>query len=309
MNTELQPNTPQTLTINTDDGQDFQAYYWDQTDAKQLIHITHGMAEHCLRYQPLIATLVKAGYAVVSHNHRGHGERAPIGHYADPDSDNSNGWEKVIADIKAVQQQCRQQHIILFGHSMGSFIAQGFARRHGASLKGLILSGSNFQSPWLYHGARLVAQCQRLVHGSTHLSGLMNYLSFASFNRAFHPATTDFDWLSRDRQQVQAYIDDPACGHLCTTQLWIDLMSGLIEISRNNALAAIPSKLPILLIAGDKDPVGQFGKGVERLAQQLRQTGHHNVTCQLYADARHELLNETNAEQVRGDILHWLSAL
>ncbi|GGY40745.1 hypothetical protein GCM10011297_12120 [Bacterioplanes sanyensis] len=293
---------PQHLPLTCNDGQTVSASYWNTADADTVIHITHGMAEHHQRYQPLVETLIAAGYAVISHNHRGHGERAPLGHFAD-----QHGWQRVIDDIVLVQQQCQQNNVILFGHSMGSFIAQGFARRHSEQLQGLILSGSNYQSPWLYQLARTVARVQAKLKGPRHLSDLMNTLSFASFNRAFKPAQTPFDWLSRDAQQVQAYVDDPRCGHLCSAQLWADLMTGLIEISQANALSSIRADLPVLLIAGDRDPVGQFGKGVERLAQQFRQTGHHNVTCTLYPDARHEVLNEINADQVRNDILQWLN--
>ncbi len=297
-------DTPQAqvLSLTCSDNQPMTALYWNTSGADTVVHITHGMAEHHQRYRPLVHALTTAGYAVISHNHRGHGERAPQGHFA-----NTDGWQRVIDDIALVQAQCQQQHIVLFGHSMGSFIAQGFARRHSEQLHGLILSGSNYQSPMLYHLARAVARLQARIQGPTHLSSLMNTLSFASFNRAFKPVQTAFDWLSRDPQQVQNYIKDPDCGHFCSAQLWADLMGGLIEISQADALSQVRPALPILLIAGDRDPVGQFGTGVERLAQQFRQTGHHNVTCTLYPDARHEVLNEINADQVRSDILQWLN--
>ncbi|WP_157729920.1 alpha/beta fold hydrolase [Bacterioplanes sanyensis] len=300
------PPAAQTLNIRSQDGSEFQAQYWDLPDADTVVHLTHGMAEHVQRYQPLVVALQQAGFAVAMHNHRGHGERTPTGHFADQ---GQSGWEAVIDDIWQVQQLTRQPRRILFGHSMGSFIAQGFARRHGDHLSGLILSGSNYQGPLLYQAARAVAWTERSLRGDKHPSSLLNALSFASFNRAFRPTSTPFDWLSRDPDEVQAYIQDEHCGHLCSTQLWVELMTGLIEISQADALRAIPSELPVLLIAGDKDPVGQQGRGVKRLAQQFRQTGHHNVTCTLYPDARHEVLNEINAEQVRGDMLRWLQQL
>ncbi|MFC3679929.1 alpha/beta fold hydrolase [Bacterioplanoides pacificum] len=293
-----QPAT--TVDIKTSDQQTFVAQLWDHHNPIATIHIVHGMAEHCLRYQPLAEQLQQAGYRVVSHNHRGHGDRLPQGHYAD-----SRGWELVIDDMLQVQQQlCSDSAVILLGHSMGSFIAQGFAIRYGDRLSGLILSGSNYQSAFMYKAGRTVARVLKLFQGGRTQSKVMDRLSFGAFNNRFKPARTEFDWLSRDNQQVDRYIQDPACGHTCTLQLWIDLFGGLIEISQPGNLAHIPADLPIWLFAGECDPVGQNGKGVNALQQALTDSGHKNVSCTLYADARHEMLNELNAAEVRQEILN-----
>jgi len=290
------------VDIQTRDQQIFSAYIWRQPQAKATIHIVHGMAEHCLRYAALAEYLHAQGYQVFTHNHRGHGERAPQGHYAD-----SDGWELVIDDMHRAQQTlCGDEPIILFGHSMGSFISQGFAIRHGAQLSGLILSGSNYQNPALYHAGQIVAKGLKVFQGGRTQSNVMDKVSFASFNNQFKPARTGFDWLSRDEKQVDKYINDPACGHTCSLQLWIDLFDGLIEISNKNNLAKIPQSLPIYLFAGDQDPVGQKGKGVTALEQALLQTGHKTVSCKLYVNGRHEMLNEINSDEVYQDILNWI---
>lgn len=303
------PETPQpikeTVDISTKDKQLFTAHIWRQQQPKATIHIAHGMAEHCQRYAPLAEFLHAQGFQVLTHNHRGHGERSPQGHYADND-----GWELVIDDMRQAQNAvCSNEPIILFGHSMGSFIAQGFAIRYGETLSGLILSGSNYQNPVRYLAGKMVAKGLKVFQGGRTQSNVMDNLSFASFNNQFRPVRTGFDWLSRDNQQVDTYINDAACGHTCSLQLWIDLLGGLIEISHKSNLAKIPRNLPIYLFAGDQDPVGQKGKGVKALEQALLQTGHKTVSCRLYADGRHEMLNEINANEVYQDILDWIQAL
>lgn len=300
-----QSSPAETVSIKTTDNLSFEAHIWRHSDPRATIHIVHGMAEHCLRYAPLAEFLHHQGYQVVTHNHRGHGERTPQGHYAD-----SDGWELVIADMAQVQKQLTgTEPVILFGHSMGSFIAQGFAIRHGQQLSGLILSGSNYQNPAIYHAGQTVAKALKIFQGGRTQSNVMDKVSFASFNNQFKPARTDFDWLSRDNNQVDKYINDDACGHTCSLQLWIDLFDGLIEISNKKNLAKIPADLPIYLFAGDQDPVGQKGKGVKALEKVLTQTGHKTVSCKLYADGRHEMLNEINAESVFQDILNWIQTI
>lgn len=298
------------ITISAADHSTFEARLWPQTSPVATIHLMHGMAEHCDRYIPLAEFLHQAGYQVVTHNHRGHGERRPRGHYADANAANMGGWELLMDDILRVQQAtCGDEPRILLGHSMGSFIAQGFAIRHGDLLSGLILSGSNHQSSALFHLGRSVASLLKLRQGQQHLSGVMDALSFGAFNKAFRPNRTDFDWLSRDHQQVDRYLADAACGHLCSLQLWTDLFSGLIEIGKANNLRKIPAHLPIYLFGGDRDPVGQMGKGVPALKAFLEKTGHDNVTLRMYPEGRHEMLNETNASEVFQDTLNWLKSL
>lgn len=302
---EAQQPIKQTVDISTKDNQIFTAHIWRQQQPKATIHIVHGMAEHCQRYAPLAEFLHAQGFQVFTHNHRGHGERAPQGHYADND-----GWELVIDDMLQAQNTlCGNEPVILFGHSMGSFISQGFAIRYGEKLSGLILSGSNYQNPALYHAGQIVAKGLKVFQGGRTQSNVMDKVSFASFNNQFKPARTDFDWLSRNKQQVDKYVNDAACGHTCSLQLWIDLFDGLIEISNKNNLAKIPQSLPIYLFAGDQDPVGQKGKGVIALEQVLLQTGHKTVSCKLYVNGRHEMLNEINADEVYQDILNWIQTI
>ena len=275
--------------------------------AKAVVMLSHGMAEHSGRYARLAEALCNAGYGVYALDQRGHGRTADegtLGLYAEKD-----GWNKVVGDLASLNQHIGQQHpglpIILLGHSMGSYIAQAYMLHHSASLHGAILSGSNFQPVALYRAARLIARIERARQGLRGRSALIDFLSFGSFNKAFKPNRTAFDWLSRDPVEVDTYIHDPLCGFRCTNQLWVDLLGGLQHISKASNLAQIDPGLPILLIGGECDPVSE-GKRLKSLAHALREAGCQHLQLTIYPQARHEVFNETNRDDVTADVLTWL---
>ena len=275
--------------------------------AKAVVMLSHGMAEHSGRYARLAKALCSAGYGVYAPDQRGHGRTADegtLGLYAEKD-----GWNKVVGDLASLNQHIGQQQpglpIILLGHSMGSYIAQAYLLHHSASLHGAILSGSNFQPVALYRAARLIARAERLRQGVRGRSALIEFLSFGSFNKAFKPNRTAFDWLSRDPNEVDKYINDPLCGFRCTNQLWIDLLGGLQQISKASNLAQIDPGLPILVMGGECDPVSE-GKRLKSLAHALREAGSQHLQLNIYPQARHEVFNETNRDEVTADVLRWL---
>ena len=272
-----------------------------------LVMLAHGMAEHSGRYARLAQALCGAGYGVYAPDLRGHGRTADegtLGLYAERD-----GWNKVVGDLAALNQHIGQQApgvpIILLGHSMGSYIAQAYLLHHSASLHGAILSGSNFQPPALYRAARQIARLEKLRQGGKGRSALIEWLSFGSFNNTFKPVSTPFDWLSRDPAAVAKYVADPLCGFRCTNQLWIDLLGGLQQISKASNLAQIDPGLPLLVIGGECDPVSE-GKRLTDLAEALRSAGCQNLQLNIYPQARHELFNETNRDEVIADVLAWI---
>ena len=297
----------ESLVVKASDGINIAVYHWPCVkNCNGVIHIAHGMAEHALRYEWLAQQLTNAGYHVYAHDHRGHGntEKTMLGHYAD-----TNGWEKVIDDVLQVNTMIKQKHqlpISLLGHSMGSFIAQGFSIKHPSTINRLILSGSNYQKAPIYKAATAVAKIEQLRQGATGQSKLLNFLSFGSFNSDFKPNRSDFDWLSSKHDQVDAYINDPLCGFICTNQTWIQLLKGLINISDLNNLTLIPNNLPIYLLGGELDPVGLKGKGLRALHKALKDSGHENVTIKQYIDGRHEMFNESNRQDVVNDLQEWL---
>ena len=227
-----------------------------------------------------------------------------LGHYADTD-----GWNKVVGDLASLNHHIRQQHprapIFLLGHSMGSYIGMAYLMQHSCSLQGAILSGSNYQPLPLYKVAGLIARFERWRLGPTGRSRLIDFLSFGSFNKAFKPNRTGFDWLSRDPAEVDKYVHDPLCGFVCTTQLWCDLMDGFQQITPVHNLAQIDSDLPLLVIGGERDPVSQ-GKRLGDLAGALRSAGIKDVELKIYPEARHELLNESNRDEVTAYLHDWL---
>ena len=295
-------------TLLAADGREIKLFAWlPPQPVRQVLVISHGMAEHIERYTAFVSVCNDAGIAVYGANHRGHGDDADIqGHYSDQD-----GWHKVVSDLDMVIDEVISRHQlppVLLGHSMGSFIARQYAILHGHKLAGLILSGSNYQSPLLYQGAYLLSRFEKWRIGAQTPSKLLDRISFGAFNRNFTPVRTDFDWLSSDAQQVDKYISDDNCGFLCSAQFWCDFMAGLINISKGEQLALLPSQLPIYIFSGDKDPVGANGKGVIALERELVSHGCQQVSLHLYPQGRHEMFNEINAEQVYADVVNWLIA-
>ena len=301
--------TPETFWLDANDRSGLFVNQWLPAGTpKAIVLLAHGMAEHSGRYSLLGKTLNDAGFGLYAHDQRGHGktaEQGTLGYFADND-----GWCAVVSDVASLAQHIGQAHtgvpIFLLGHSMGSYIAQAYLLHHSASLHGAVLSGSNFQPVALYRAARLIARFERWRQGPTGRSALLEWLTFGSFNKAFKPNRTTFDWLSRDPDEVDKYAHDPLCGFRCTNQLWIDMLGGLQQISKASNLAQIDPGLPLLVIGGECDPVSE-GKRLTSLAEALRRAGSQCLELKIYPQARHELFNESNRDKVTADLLTWLA--
>lgn len=298
-----------TFTLSTPDGTDLFVNRWlPDGDPKAIVQIAHGLAEHSSRYARFAQRLTDHGYAVYGSDHRGHGKTtSPRGSFSDRD-----GWQTVIGDLHTVTARARHEQqgvpVFLLGHSMGSFLSRGYAAQYGSELAGLVLSGTAGGAGAIGRVGVFLAATQARFRGHTHTSGLMNKLSFGQYNAAFKPTRTDFDWLSRDPAEVDAYINDPDCGFVFSAGGFADLLRGLSTVNDDRVVARVPKELPIHLTSGDKDPVGANGKGVEAVAAQLRRVGVRDVTVKLWPEARHEILNETNRDEVEVEILEWLDA-
>jgi alpha-beta hydrolase superfamily lysophospholipase len=281
------------------------------TPVRGVIHISHGMAEHAARYARLAESLTAAGLAVYAHDHRGHGRTSPEaadrGFFAA-----SGGWALCVADLADMVARARALHpdvpLVLMGHSMGSLFAQDYLGEHSGDVDAAILSGTNGKPPFLATIGRLVARIERLRLGARGKSAIIDGLTFKDFNQKFKPNRTDYDWLSRDEAEVDTYIADPDSGYLCTVQLWLDLLDAVPRFTADRHQQKVRADLPIYLFAGDKDPVGAQGKSVAALARDYEKAGVTDVICKLYADARHETLNETNRDTVTADLLAWIEA-
>ncbi|MDO4482863.1 MAG: alpha/beta hydrolase [Clostridia bacterium] len=268
-----------------------------------IVQFVHGMAEHIDRYDDAAQALTEAGYIVTGHTHQGHGEKAEVqGHL--------ESWQSMIDDVHALRMLIQKQYpelpYFLFGHSMGSFVLRCYLTEHSEGLAGAVISGTGYYPPVLVT-AGLAAAGLVCLSGSTRKpSPLVDKLAFSANNNAFKPARTDFDWLSRDEKQVDKYIADPLCGFLFTGGGYRELFRGLKRLNDLQRLKDISPALPVLFLSGDSDPVGQMGKGVKTVAQQLRTAGIRDVTVRLYPGGRHEMLNEINRDEVKQDLIAWL---
>jgi alpha-beta hydrolase superfamily lysophospholipase len=299
-----------TFTLRAPDGVELFVRRWLPGGApKAVVQIVHGLAEHSARYARLAEALTSDGYGVYANDHRGHGHtaktQAELGFLADRD-----GWRKCLDDLRLVNRRIAAEHpdapIFLLGHSMGSTMAQQFITEHGGSIAGVVLSGANGQPTGMARIGRLITRIERLRLGGRGHSALIAKLTFGAFNQRFAPVRTEFDWLSRDPAEVDKYVADPLCGFPASVQLWVELLGAWAEISRPESYQRIPKDLPVYVIAGKRDPVSAGARQIEPMLAAFRAAGIRNVEHRIYADARHELFNETNRDEVTRDLIEWL---
>jgi alpha-beta hydrolase superfamily lysophospholipase len=266
------------------------------------------MAEHAARYARFAGELAANGFAVYAPDHRGHGRTA--GAEENLGWAGRDGWNGMLRDLDRLTALVRERHsqtpLMLFGHSMGSVLAQRFAQLHGDRLAGLILSGSFGAAPNIGAGIA-AASVLRLLRGDRAASPLQRTM-FAGFNKGFAPQTTGFEWLSRDAAEVRAYAGDPRCGFTFSNRLLVDMLRGYAQTWKPAHERRIPVALPVLLFSGARDPVGGNTRGVTALAERYRALGLRDVQVTFYPDGRHEMLNETNRDEVVRDVVAWLAA-
>ncbi len=300
-----------TTTVTAHDGTSLFTHRWlPDGGVRAVVQVLHGMAEHSARYARLAETLTSTGYAVYAHDHRGHGRTAGTAnrmYLAD-----ESGWSKLVDDARSVTATIREEHpevpVVLVGHSMGSAVAREYVIRRSDELAGLVLSGAIADPGALGAAGVQVARLEAALRGRHHVSGLLNTLSFGSYNKAFAPNRTEFDWLSRDDAEVDAYVADPWCGEVATSGFWADFLPGVRATYDRARVARMRPDLPVLLLAGDKDPVGEGGKGPRSTRELFAAAGVHDITCTLYPGARHEVFNETNRDEVVSDLVAWIEA-
>lgn len=297
----------QETTIRSVTGQELELLYWPcEGQAKGVVQLVHGMAEHIHRYEDTAKALNAAGYHVVGHTHLGHGKQAKIqGYFAD-----ENGWEAVLSDTHSVRQWAQEQfpgakHFLL-GHSMGSFVARCYALRH-PDLDGLIISGTGHFDKAILTAGGLIASLQGLFGGAAKPCKLLHTMNFAANNKTVENPKTECDWLSRDEAQVAAYAADPLCGFMFTAKAYGDMFDGL-RMLYPEKLSAMNPEVPVLLFSGDHDPVGKNGEGVRKVHEELKAAGIKDLTLKLYEGGRHEMFNELNREEVWADLATWLDA-
>jgi len=276
------------FSFNSEDGLEIAYYRWRAPGkAARIVQVAHGMGEHALRYAHVAEFLNQAGYHVFANDHRGHGRsvgRESLGDFG------AAGWNGLVADMVTLTRLARtregQLPVILLGHSMGSFAAQQYVLDNSATIAGLVLSGS--------------AAVDKLPIDPSRDADL------TAFNSAFEPARTQHDWLSRDPAAVDAYEADPLCGFGINKNAMATLTASAIRLIDPAALAQIRKDLPIYIFAGDKDPVNHGLEWLKPVAERYRAAGIANVSEKYYPEGRHEMLNETNRDEVLHDLVSWL---
>ena len=298
------------ITMKSVSGKPLQVYVWPVEQPKAAIQLVHGMAEHMGRYDRLARALNQAGYAVVGHDHLGHGpiaKKEELGYFGPKD-----GWDCLIRDMKQVTDDMKKRfpglRCALLGHSMGSFAAREYLIRYGGELNAAVLSGTGWHPAALAASARCMAALCGVFGGWQKPANFVNNMGFGSYNKAFQPARTPFDWLSRDPKEVDKYVADPLCGFVFTARGFYDMFGGLKALSNLRRLQSMPKDLPVYFLSGAMDPVGTNGAGVRTVAEQFKNAGMQDVTVRLYEGGRHEMFNETNRDEVTADLIAWLNA-
>jgi len=285
---------------------------WMPKDGKvnALLLMLHGMAEHSARYDEFARHLVKHKIGVWAPDHRGHGQtaltaNATLGWFAETD-----GWQRVVDDALELATHIIEQHpktpLFLGGHSMGSFLARTLAAQQPDLFDGLIIIGTGTSKGLLGKIGRMIATRNVAKHGSTHPDKLMDRMSFGSFNKKINDAKTSFDWLSRDEAKVKEYNEDPLCGFLCTSGFFVDLLDGVTMANDPQLAARLPSDLPVVIISGSDDPVGDYGKGVMKVHDLYLGAGIEDLSLSLVEGGRHEVLNETDRKTTMQYISKWI---
>lgn len=300
--------------LSTDGKTQLHGMRWEPEDGsvRAVLQICHGVAEHIARYDAFARYLNGLGIAVVGHDHLGHGLSLPEGgtpvYFGE-----GNTWNTVVDDIYVLHQRIRLWYpdvpLCIMGHSMGSFLTRTYLIRYPGTVKAAVIMGTGWQPKAVIAGGMAVAKAVGAVVGENGTSDLVTNLAFGAYNKLFAPNRTSCDWLSVDEDNVDAYMADPLCGADATVGLFRQMLLGIRFNQKLSNLRQMDPRIPVLFVAGEKDPVGDCGNGVRRTYQEFRRAGVQDCTLKLYPGLRHEILNEkAQQQQIFEDIGQWLTS-
>ncbi len=279
-------------------------------EPKAVLQIIHGMAEYARRYAPLAEFLASKGITVCAEDHLGHGKSVcgedDLGYFA-----KEKGYATVLKDVRSLTEIVQKKNAgvpyFVMGHSMGSFFCRKYISLYGEELAGAIIMGTGYKGKLITGTAKLMTRLVALFKGWRHRSPFINNLAFGAYNKRFEKRT-EYDWLSADSGNVDRYIADPLCGVPFTCNAFYGLFSIIGEACRAKTIKAVPDKLPVFIVAGADDPVGDYGKGVEKFYGKMIARGK-NATMTLYRGCRHEIANDICAPQLFADLAGFIENL
>ncbi len=277
---------------------------------RAVLLLAHGMVEFIDRYDRFARQLAGEGILVAGHDHLGHGasvtSKENWGYFAD-----KKGNRCVLEDMRSVRDSFRQRYpdtpTFILGHSMGSFLVRQYLHTYPQDeFAGALILGTGVQPAWLIKGGLLMARLIKSVKGPRHRSPFLTKLSLGSNNKYFKPARTPCDWLTRDEGIVDLYVSDERNRFKFTASAFVDMFEGMATLNRKGNLDRMDRRTPVFIASGSEDPVGGMGKAAPAYGRQLEALGFTDITVKLYPGARHELVNETNHEEVDADILSFI---
>jgi alpha-beta hydrolase superfamily lysophospholipase len=301
------------FTYSSSDGLKIYAYKWDTPNPKGVLHIVHGSIEHAMRYERFAEFVLQHGFAVYATDYRGHGKTADEAGQFCLFSKEKGGWDRVIEDLDQFNKIIRKENpgakVFMFGHSMGSFLVRDYIASRSEQVNGAIIAGTGrLQKSMILLGLWL-ARILSVVKGRESLSPFLHNLIYGSLNQTIENPETDFDFLSRDKAEVQKYMNDPWSGNPITIEYAYELFNAGLRILDPETISKTPSDFSFLFIAGSEDPLGgENAEYVQEVVQAYRDGGFRDLDVKIYAGARHELLNEINREEVMQDIVTWMTA-
>lgn len=276
---------------------------------KAIIQIIHGMAEYVDRYEDFASFLVENGYVVVANDHLGHGKSLTdkgTGYFCKQDPSTV-----VVRDVhrlkKLTQEKYQGVPYIILGHSMGSFILRNYLFRYGKGIDGAVIMGTGMAPKALTMALKFMARTACVFGKAAVPSQFIDNLAFGSYQKKIENPRTKFDWLSKNEESVDKYIEDPLCGFTFTANGFCGLADLILGLHKKSNIEKMPVTLPVLFVSGSDDPVGNYGEDVKKVYKSFLDEGMQKVEIKLYENDRHELLNELDRDVVYKDILNWIN--
>lgn len=278
-------------------------------EVKGILQISHGMVEFIERYEEFAEYMTKKGFLVTGNDHLGHGDsvrsKDQYGFFNE-----KNGNAVLLLDLYQLQRKTKELYpnvpYFLLGHSMGSFLARQYLCLYGKELDGAIIMGTGYHSRFEAKLGMRLTKMIAAIKGWGYRSKFVNALAFGSYNRKFKPGRTDKDWLTKDEKIVDDYIKDERCQFLFTLNGYYNLFFSLAKLSNKDYIQKMPKNLPVLFVSGEDDPVGNFGKGVKKVVDTFKENGMKRVSCKMYPNDRHEILNELDRKKIYQDLYEWI---